>query len=110
MFRELPTPFLTCEPVLVETFFLLASEPGGPQRVSEFLATGLLVVNFSVLPEMKAIAKLMARYKDLPMSLTDGCLVRMAELNPGATVLTLNNHFRVYRMNDRHVIPTLMPA
>ena len=110
MFRELPTPLLTCEPVLVETFFLLASEPGGLQRFFEFLSTGLLVINFSVLPELKTVARLAAKYKELPMSLTDACLVRMAELNPGAKVLTLDKHFHIYRINDRQVIPTLMPS
>ncbi len=79
------------------------------RRVFEFLAAGLLVVRFSILEEHKYLAKLVAKYQDLPMSLADACLVRMAELTPDATVLTLNRHFHTYRLHGRQRIPTLMP-
>ena len=96
--------------MLAETCFLLAREQDGMRRVFEFLAAGLLARNFSILDEQKALAKLAAKYINLPISLANACLVRMAELTPGAAVLTLDEHFHVYRMNDRQIIPTLMPA
>ncbi|HEY3897192.1 MAG TPA: hypothetical protein VGM54_01170 [Chthoniobacter sp.] len=43
------------------------------------------------------------------MSLADACLVRLAELNPAASVFTLDAHFRVYRKNGRQQIPVAMP-
>jgi predicted nucleic acid-binding protein len=43
------------------------------------------------------------------MSLADACLVRMAELQPGAKVLTLDADFSVYRSQGRRVIPTIVP-
>lgn len=108
-FAELPVPFLTCEPVLAETFFLVSRQPDGPRRFFELLGSGLLEVEFSVIAERDALWKLMHKYRDLPMSLADACLVRLAELNPGASVFTLDNHFRVYRKNGRQPIPAIMP-
>lgn len=108
-FAELPAPFLTCEPVLAETFFLVSRQPDGPRRFFELLDSGLLEVDFRVLAEQQALGKLIHKYRDLPMSLADACLVRMAELSAGAIVFTLDTHFRVYRKNGRQTIPVIMP-
>ena len=43
------------------------------------------------------------------MSLADACLVRMAEILEESSILTLDDHFRVYRKNKRQVIPLLIP-
>lgn len=51
----------------------------------------------------------MTRYPDVLMSLADASLVRLAEQNPCATVLTLDRNFRTYRMHRRRVIPALLP-
>ncbi len=109
-FKELPAPFITCEPVLAETAFLLSRHVEGSRRFFALLASGLLEVNFSVLAEQQALAKLTAKYKELPMSLADACLVRMAEQHADAMVLTLDAHFRVYRKHGRQAIPVIIPA
>ena len=108
-FQVFTPPFATCEAVLTEAFFLLASEWNGPTRLFDLLGSGLLAVDFSISAEHGALAALMAKYRDLPMSLTDACLVRMAELNPEAKVLTLDRHFRQYRKNGRQVLPVIAP-
>lgn len=48
-------------------------------------------------------------YADVPMSLADACLVRMAELHAQSKVFTLDQDFRIYRKHSRHVIPVLIP-
>ena len=108
-FRALPAPLLTCEPVLAETFFLLSRHSNGARQFFGMLHSGLLRVRFSLADEEQALSQLVAKYKDLPMSLADACLVRMAELHPGASVLTLDGHFRVYRKHGRQLIPVIMP-
>jgi predicted nucleic acid-binding protein len=108
-FAELPAPFLTCEPVLAEVFFLVSRHAGGARRFFDLLSTDLLEVDFSVLAEREALRKLVHKYEDLPISLADACLVRMAELTPGASVFTLDSHFRIYRKNGRQSIPVIMP-
>ena len=108
-FAELPAPFLTCEPVLAETFFLVSRQPDGPRRFFDLLGSGLLEVEFSVIDEREALWKLMHKYEDLPISLADACLVRLAEKHAGAAVFTLDAHFRIYRKNGRQQIPVIMP-
>ena len=107
--RMLPAPLLTCEPVLTETYFLVSTLPGGALRFFEFLNSGMLQVDLSVITEREAIWKLIHKYQDLPMLLADACLVRLAELHPTASVFTLDSHFRVYRKNGRQQISVIMP-
>jgi uncharacterized protein len=107
--HELPAPFLTCEPVLAETSYLVSRLHNGPRRFFELLASGLLKVEFNVLAECEALQKLTYKYIDLPMSLADACLVRMAEQIQDAVVFTTDSHFRTYRKNGRQIIPLVMP-
>lgn len=108
-FKELPAPYLTCEPILAEAYFLVSRHPGGVRRFFDLLGSGLLEIDFSILREREALWKLIRKYEDLPMSLADACLVRLAELHPTASVFTLDSHFRVYRKNGRQQIPVIMP-
>jgi len=108
-FEELPAPFLTCEPVLAETFFLVSRQPGGARRFFDLLGSGLLEVDFSLMAEREALWKLIRKYEDLPMSLADASLVRLAEIHPEASVFTLDSHFAVYRKNGRQQISTIAP-
>ena len=70
---------------------------------------GVLRIALELEDEAPALASLMRRYKNIPMSLADACLVRMSELREPITVLTTDSDFRVYRRNGRAVIPVLMP-
>jgi hypothetical protein len=81
----------------------------GSRRFFDLLGSRLLEVNFSGLAEQHALAKLCDKYKDMPMSLADACLVRMAEQCKDAAVFALDAHFRVYRKNGRQAIPVIMP-
>ena len=108
-FEALPAPYLTCEAVLTETGFLVSRLPNGMARFLDLLESGALAVPFHLLPERAAVGALARKYADLPMSLADACLVRMAELHGGAAVCTLDHHFRIYRKNGRQKIPVIMP-
>lgn len=108
-FQELPTPFLTCEPVLAETFFLLSRVPNGARSFFDLLDSGLLAVDFNVFAERDPLQKLIAKYRDLPMSLADACLVRMAERNDQASVFTADTHFKIYRKHGRQQLRVIMP-
>jgi uncharacterized protein len=108
-FLELPAPFLTCEPVLTETFYLVSRLHNGPRRFFELLSSGLLNVEFGVVAEREALRKLIYKYADLPMSLADACMVRMSEQIDGAVVFTTDSDFRAYRKNGRQLIPVIMP-
>jgi uncharacterized protein len=102
-------PFLTCESVLSEACFLLRAMPGGNEAVMELLRRHVVEVAFHTEDHVEAVASLLRKYTSVPMSLADGCLVRMAELFADSKVLTLDHNFRLYRKNGRHIVPVLMP-
>ena len=106
---DLEPPLYTCDAVLSEACFLLRHVPGGPQAAMTLLERDLLWVMLDLQGEAIPVTRLMTRYADLPTSLADVCLVRMAELHPQASVLTLDSDFHVYRKNRRLKIPLVTP-
>jgi len=105
---EADAPLLSCEAVVAEACHLLRSCPGGGAAVVELVRRGAIALPFALAEESAAVARLLDRYADLPMSLADACLVRMAE-TLGCSVMTIDADFRVYRIHGRRVIPTRMP-
>lgn len=103
-------PLLTCESVLSEACFLVRKLPGGREAVLELVRRGLIAARFDLTREVARVARLVRGYANIPMSLADACLVRMAELEPEGVVLTLDSGFRIYRKNGRHIVPTRMPG
>jgi predicted nucleic acid-binding protein len=67
-------------------------------------------VEFDIMVERAAVGRLLRKYADRPMSLADACLVRLAELNDGSSVLTIDGDFAVYRKHGRRVIPLIAPG
>lgn len=99
-------PLLTCEGVLAETAFHLQSVSLTLAMVSE----GLVSIAFACedhLPQLAALAK---RYADRTPDLADLCLIRMSELFPRHSVITVDRtDFRVFRRNKREAIPLISP-
>ena len=108
-FQRLPAPFLTCDAVLTEAFFLVRKLPHGTTKFFALLNSGLLDVDFSITAEGSALEKLVHRYANVPMSLADACLVRLATSHPRTMVFTLDHDFQIYRRDGRQPIPLLMP-
>jgi uncharacterized protein len=108
-FQRHSARYLTCEPVLAEADHLLERAGVSPSALVELLQSGALAISFSMKDHLPAIARLKVIYQNVPMSLTDACVVRMAELNDEAKVMTLDSDFRVYRKHRRHVIPLISP-
>jgi predicted nucleic acid-binding protein len=103
-------PFLTCESVLSEACFLLGSAGLDSSRVLDLVARGVVVPSFRVETEATTIGELMRKYSEVPMSLADACLVRMAEGIADSTVMTVDKDFLIYRMHGRKVVPSIMPG
>jgi uncharacterized protein len=108
--RELPPPFLTCEPVLAEVAHLVRRVRHGLERFIDLLMSDLLRVELDLMAERAAVGRLLRKYADRPMSLADACLVRLAELNDRASILTIDGDFAVYRKHGRRVIPLIAPG
>jgi predicted nucleic acid-binding protein len=77
--------------------------------VLELIRRGILNVAFELEDEVERLLELQRTYADVPMSLADACLVRMAERCDRARVATLDSDFHVYRKHGRRRIPLLSP-
>jgi predicted nucleic acid-binding protein len=94
---------------LAEAWHLLRGTANGQTALLELITAGTVVIEFALMAELAAVRRLVARYRDRPMSLADACLVRMAELFDEATVITVDRDFAVYRKNGRQAIPLVSP-
>lgn len=104
---QLAHPWMTCDAVLSETFHLLG--PRGAPPLAELLRRRVLAPAFDLRADLEAVLAVMDKYADTPMSLADGCLVRMSEILADPIVLTTDAHFGLYRRHSRKVIPYLAP-
>jgi len=59
--------------------------------------------------EISLVESLLDKYKNIPMSLADACLVRMSEQIADSTICTLDSDFKIYRKDKRKVIPLIIP-
>jgi uncharacterized protein len=104
--EQIDEPLLTCEAVLAEAAFHLRDVGVVLAMVDE----GLVTISFTAedhLPQLTSLAK---RYADRHPDLADLCLVRMSEVYPRHSVVTIDRKdFRVYRRNKREVIPLISP-
>jgi len=107
--KEIEPPLLTCEAVLSEAYFLLRHTPNGKHRVLEMVEKGIISLPFHLAAEVVPITAYLRKYADVPISLADACLVRMAELWNASSILTFDGDFLVYRKNSNQVIETIMP-
>ena len=109
-FKRLPPPLRTCEAVLLEAMFLLQDDVGDGSPVLDLLVNGIVLIDFRLPDDAAVVLSLVRKYRDVPMSLTDACLVRMSELHTDCRVLTTDSDFLVYRRHGRGVIPVCMPG
>jgi predicted nucleic acid-binding protein len=100
-------PLLTCESVLSEAAFHI----GSSAAVLALIEDGLLRVSFDCESQWEKLRGLAERYRDRRPDLADLCLIRMSELFPRHSVITVDEaDFRVYRRNKREAIPLICPS
>ncbi len=105
--EQVTEPLLTCEPVLAEAAFHL----GSAGIVLEMIFERLLTLSFDCNDHLTQLAALARRYKDRQPELADLCLIRMSELYPKHSIITVDvEDFRIYRRNKREVIPLICPG
>lgn len=104
--QQVTEPLLTCEAVLAEASYHLQSVG----TVLGLVREGLVVVAFDCRDHWPQLEALAARYADRNPDLADLCLVRLSELHPHHSVITVDRQdFKVYRRNKREAIPIISP-
>ena len=111
-FAALQAPLLTCEAVLSEASFLLQRAGADQSLPAALVGRGVLRVERTIAgkADATAVGRLIHRYRSVPMSFADACLVRLLERTENASIMTLDSDFRVYRQAGRRVISLLMPT
>ena len=104
--EQFDEPLLTCEAVLAETAFHLRN----CKTVFELIEERVVTLAFDCNDHLSQLKMLADRYADQRPDLADLCLIRMSELFPKHSIITLDwEDFRVYRRNKREVIPIICP-
>jgi uncharacterized protein len=104
--ERIDAPALTCEAVLAESAFHLRDS----SVVLRMLGSGLVKLSFDCGAQLQHLSDLAERYADRQPDLADLCLIRMSELYPLHSVLTVDRaDFAVYRRNRRDAIPVVCP-
>lgn len=97
---------LTCEAVLADAAFHLRSV----SYVLSLIEDGMVRLAFDMAKHQGRLTQLAQRYRDRQPDLADLCLIRLSELFPHHTVITVDEEdFRIYRRNNRESIPLLCP-
>jgi len=104
--KRVTEPLLTCEAVLAETAFHLGSVSITLAMIDE----KLVCLAFNCHDHLPHLAALARQFHDRSPDLADLCLIRMSELHPMHSVITVDeSDFRIYRRNKRQVIPFICP-
>ena len=100
-------PLLTCEAVLAETAFHLRNV----FLVLAMVRDKLITLAFDCQDHLPQLVALASRYGDRQPDLADLCLIRMSELYPRHSIITVDyEDFRIYRRNKRESIPLIYPS
>ncbi len=103
---QVTEPLLTCDAVLAEAAFHLKDSA----LVLTMVQEGLVTSTFRVTEHLAHLIRLAERYANREPDLADLCIIRLSELHPRHTVITVDvSDFQVYRRNKRERIPLLFP-
>jgi predicted nucleic acid-binding protein len=81
--------------------FLLARYEKAQDAMLALVENGALCVAFRADEHIAELRKLLHKYRNIPMSLADACIVRMSEIHDRHAVLTLDSDFSMYRKQPR---------
>lgn len=105
---EIEARAMTSQPVVAEVWHLLGRAGRGQDALLSLIADGLLEIDFDLPREVTKVRQLIRRYANVPMSLADASMVRLAEVHR-APVCTLDSDFRIYRLRGRAPIDIIAP-
>ena len=106
---NIQAPLLTCDAVITESCYLLRNVHECKEAVISLVKRQIIQVSFNLNEEAGVIETLMRRYRSVPMSFADACLVRMSEQILNSIVMTLDSDFKIYRKYRNQEIPVIMP-
>jgi len=101
-FSQLRLPLWTSEAVLTELFHLVGDNAREVRAAWKFVRSGALTVAVMGDDDLPALDAMMHQYQDRPMDFADATLVRIAERESVALILTIDHDdFETYRIHGR---------
>lgn len=98
IFSKLSPPFLTCEPVLTEAWFLAGRRSEIPRmKILELGQNGFYKIGITLQENWETLMIIHNKYEARPISLADACLIRCAEIHNQSRILTFDSDFEFYR-------------
>jgi hypothetical protein len=98
-------PLLTCEEVVAEAAYKL----GDCRGVVGMIMEHRLRIDFDLQEQIVPIEEFAMRYADRRPDLADLCLIRMSEVHPNLSIITIDSDFHIYRRNRNREIPLIIP-
>jgi uncharacterized protein len=105
----LQRPLVTCEAALAEGCHLLRRFPGAAEAVIANVESGTFEVPFAFARCASSVRALIRRYRDVPASFADACLIQMADELDAGEILTLDSDFLIYRWHKNRHFEFLIP-
>jgi len=108
--ESLTGPMLTTWPAFTEAMYLLgAASPRrrGHEALWHLVQRRDLDIADASREAKQRMADLMHKYRDTPMDLADASLVAVAEERGLVRILTLDRHFKAYRLVNRKTLAVL---
>ena len=100
---------VTCEAVITESCYLLSPIFGASEALLANVEEGLFEIRFHLPAAIVEICALMRKYRDLPISFADACLIQMADELDTGDILTLDSDFLHYRWRKTRHFNLLIP-
>ena len=100
-FEQIPMPMGLTLPVLTEATHFFVDHQERMRAVWRFVNSGAVVLMSVGADDLLPIEQLMVKYADRPMDFADATLVRVAERDGLADVLSIDSDFDVYRIGAR---------
>lgn len=109
--HSLSGSLLTTLPCFTEALYFLGEMYGwrGQSARWRYVEDGEMVFHTPTADEWKRQRELMEQYHDTPMDFADASLVSLAELRGAHRILTLDDDFYVYRINNRETFEVIKP-
>jgi predicted nucleic acid-binding protein len=96
--HNLPSPLVTCWPVVTEATWLLRKSPRTVRRLLSAIGSGILEIPVVIAAEARQIEAIMEQYESLRPQFADAMLVYLAHRENIETIFTLDRRdFSVYR-------------
>jgi predicted nucleic acid-binding protein len=96
--RASALPSRSCRIGLAEASYLLSKvDPKGPAAVLALGRAGAYEVALRVNDHWLPIERTIAKYRNVPASLADACLIRCADVYAEPRIVTFDRDFRLYR-------------